>query len=90
MKKAAECGTRGGYRRHKREGTDVCGPCHTADRDYKTAWERAKRAKQRERLEALAALEAITPEQHRRNTAEYEAFIQGRRSRGIPPEGIAA
>lgn len=28
-----QCGTRGGYRKHQREGTEICGPCRAANTD---------------------------------------------------------
>ncbi|UUU21683.1 WhiB family transcriptional regulator [Streptomyces sp. DSM 40750] len=32
-RKRAECGTRSGYQRHLREGTEICAPCRQANRD---------------------------------------------------------
>lgn len=32
--KVAQCGTPGGYHRHRRNGEDACQPCMTANRDY--------------------------------------------------------
>lgn len=32
----AQCGTRPGYKKHRREGTPVCEPCQTANAEYAT------------------------------------------------------
>lgn len=37
----AECGTRSGYRRHRRHGEEPCVACRAAERDYQRARQRA-------------------------------------------------
>lgn len=50
----AECGTRSGFRAHKRRDEDPCGPCAEVERAYNTERTRAARARRRA-AEAAAA-----------------------------------
>jgi hypothetical protein len=40
------CGTDGGYYRHRRRQEEPCQPCKDAHRDYWRAWDRARREKE--------------------------------------------
>lgn len=44
---AAEHGTRSGFQRHKREGSDPCVDCTLAEREYQRTRKRAARAQDR-------------------------------------------
>lgn len=39
----AECGSRGGYQRHRRAGEVPCGPCESENRRYSRDWKRGLR-----------------------------------------------
>lgn len=69
-------GTIAAYRRHKRDGTDVCEACRTAKRDASRAGRkrRGDTGMQRERLSQRARRAALS-ELRRRHPTEYTVLL---------------
>lgn len=52
-RRLAPCGTYAAAQRHRAHGEPLCSDCVQADHDYQAAWQRNKRAEQKERRQAL-------------------------------------
>ncbi|PFG16297.1 hypothetical protein ATK74_0831 [Propionicimonas paludicola] len=69
----AECGTTGGYQKHRRDGTKTCKACRAAQTAYNQQWsassptyKRNNRLMSRARSRALAKLAEQHPDEYRR------------------------